>query len=57
VKIRGDYRSPLMPTQFGGGFWNNLGDFFQLEASAEGIEAEGNWRLAGTRTLADLAIA
>jgi len=22
-----DYRSPLMPTQFGGGFWNNLAIF------------------------------
>lgn len=28
VKIRGNYRSPLMPADYGGGFWANLGEFF-----------------------------
>ena len=28
VKIRGNYRSPLMPQEYGGGFWANLGEFF-----------------------------
>src|SRR5262249_32038913 len=27
IKIRGDYRSPLMPTEFGGGIRTNLKDF------------------------------
>src|SRR5215467_1495320 len=28
VKIRGDVRSRLMPTEYGGSFWGNLGELF-----------------------------
>ena len=28
VKIRGDAKSTLMPSQYGGGFWENFGEFF-----------------------------
>jgi len=28
IKIRGDYKSPLMPTEFGGGIGSNLKDYF-----------------------------
>jgi len=36
VKIRGDYRSPLMPAQYGGGFWTNLGEFFSSKPVPKG---------------------
>jgi TonB family protein len=36
IKIRGDYRSPLMPTEYGGGFWANLGEFFQSRPAPKG---------------------
>src|SRR5215813_10116437 len=36
VKIRGDYRSPLMPADYGGGFWGNLGEFFKSRPVPKG---------------------
>jgi len=36
VKIRGDYSSPLMPAQYGAGFWNNLSDFFSSKPVPKG---------------------
>jgi len=36
VKIRGDYRSPLMPTEYGGGFWNNFKEFFTSKPVPKG---------------------
>jgi periplasmic protein TonB len=36
VKIRGDYRSPLMPAEYGGGFWNNFKEFFSAKPVPKG---------------------
>jgi len=36
VKIRGDYRSPLMPAEYGGGFWANFGEFFRSRPVPKG---------------------
>ncbi len=36
VKIRGDYHSPLMPEEYGGGFFNNLRDFFSSKPVPKG---------------------
>ncbi|MBS1842227.1 MAG: energy transducer TonB [Acidobacteria bacterium] len=36
IKIRGDYHSPLMPEEYGGGFWNNLKDFFSSKPVPKG---------------------
>jgi TonB family protein len=41
VKIRGDYHSPLMPTEYGGGFWNNLSDFFSSKPVPRGSTPKG----------------
>lgn len=36
VKVRGSYRSPLMPTDFGGGFGDNLRDFLKSKPLPKG---------------------
>jgi len=36
IKFRGDYRSPLMPTEYGGGFWGNFKDFFSSKPVPKG---------------------
>jgi len=36
IKIRGDFRSPLMPASFGGDFGDNLKDFFSSRPVAKG---------------------
>jgi len=36
VKIRGDYRSPLMPADYGSGFWGNLGELFRSRPVPKG---------------------
>jgi TonB family protein len=36
VKIRGNYRSPLMPTEFGSSLWDNLRDFFSSGPAPKG---------------------
>jgi TonB family protein len=36
VKIRGDVKSDLMPTEYGGGFWENVGEFFSGRKAPKG---------------------
>jgi TonB family protein len=36
VKVRGDVKSALMPTQYGGGFWGNLSEFFSGRSAPKG---------------------
>src|ERR1041384_2247052 len=43
VKIRGDVKSALMPSQYGGGFWTNLSEFFSSRPVPKGT---GNSRLS-----------
>ena len=36
VKIRGDVKSNLMPSEYGGGFWGNVGEFFSSRPVPKG---------------------
>ncbi len=36
VKVRGDVKSDLMPTEYGGGFWENVGEFFSGRRAPKG---------------------
>jgi len=55
VKIRGDYRSPLMPTEYGGGFWANVGEFFRSRPVPKG-STKGQLARRWDTSLADLGI-
>src|SRR5260370_24339215 len=35
VKVRGDVKSALMPTQYGGGFWENVVEYFRCGRVSE----------------------
>jgi len=36
VKVRGDVKSSLMPTEYGGGFWENVSEFFSGRRAPKG---------------------
>src|SRR5579864_8370569 len=36
VKIRGDVKSALMPTEYGAGFWENVSEFFSGRRAPKG---------------------
>src|ERR1700745_3925874 len=36
VQIRGDVKSDLMPPEYGGGFWENVGEFFSGRRAPKG---------------------
>src|SRR5260221_4341279 len=48
VRIRGDVKSPLMPSEYGGGVWGNVSEFFSSRPVPKGPI---NSRLANGRAV------